>query len=506
MNKTLLCALREFRSTVLTCAFIVATFVIPVVIWGAIIGVSQSGILDSEKDPLSGTMVIVDTTDGQAIAQQVASSLDPEAREAFVERMREEIEGNPMFALAPEEMRTTLTESAIKQMGLETDIRVEIEILGSDADIASLQACLAPGSEDPLIAYAIAGEASLQLPLPIDQIRQVASDMGVPITDEQIEQLKSSGLVAGMEEADPDEPLALNPGVVRIVHQRTLDPDYVSVIRQEFRAAVENQRYERAGIDPAVVRRYEASRPVIDTKMVGEDGQEEDSTAGVQRIVPLAFAVLILMSVLTGGGYLLMGTMEEKSSRVMEVVLSAVSPQQMLVGKIVGQGMVGLTVLAVYIALGLVAADHFNVLDIVPLSALISIVPYFMMAYLFFGALYIAVGSAVTEIRETQALSAPLTFLIIAQFLVLAPIMENPGSTIARVLSYIPVFTPTVMVMRLSQPSHVVPVWEIIATGVVGFAGVLLTVWIAAKIFRVGVLMYGKPPSFGTLLKWVMQS
>jgi ABC-2 type transport system permease protein len=505
MNKVLHAAMREYKATALTKAFFFGAVVFPLVFFGAIVLASASGIFDSEKPPLEGRIAVVDGTGG-AIADQVAAALDPEVREQRLEEARallkQQRATNPLLAMVPEEQLDLGMEAALKALGLDRDMKVGVEVLGADATIASLGERLSPDAEEPLLAYAVVGTRSLELPPPKAQIEQTIKEMGVEVTDELRAQM-------GLDEPAPDlggGPETLRAGELRIVHQKDLDPDYVSLIRREFVRAVEDERYRRRDINPQLVRQLEAQSPIALTYMVGEDGSEEESTAGVSRLLPLAFFFLLYMSVLTGGTYLFYGTLEEKGSRVMEVLLSAVSPMQLMVGKIIGQGLVGLTMLGIYVAIGLFAVERFDYWSAVPAEALVWMLPYFLMAYLFFGALYIAIGSAVTEIREASALQAPLLMLILVLIVILFPILENPGSPVARVMSYFPPTTPFVMVMRLSQPSHVVPWWEIAATGVLGFAGVLFTVWLAAKIFRVGVLMYGKPPSFGTLLKWVRQS
>jgi ABC-2 type transport system permease protein len=507
-SKLLLCAKREYSATVLTKAFFLGAIVFPFVAWGAIIGVTASGVFNEEKPPLEGTLVVVDATEGQPIADAIASAMDPKVREQRADELREELRRqratNPMLRMLPEDQLDTGIEAAIKMMGLANDLKVTVDIKGADADIETLRERLvAPeGSDNAILAYALIGDASLRLPPPEALFEDAAETLGVELSDDDRSQL---GI--GQDDAPPGAGLeSLRDGRLRVVHRQDLDADYVQLLRRELRSAVEDERYRVAGIDPGIVRQYEAQAPIVDTRMVSEQGDEEDSTAGVQRLIPIAFFMLLYVSVLTGGQYLFLGTLEEKSSRVMEVLLSAVSPLELLVGKLIGQGLVGLTVLCIYLGLGLLAADRFNVLSAVPMEALPGLLPYFLMAYLFFGALFVAVGSAVTEIREASALQAPLVFLIIVIIAILFPIMDNPDAPIARVMSYFPPATPFVMVMRLSQPSHVVPFWEIIATGVVGVLGVLFTIWLAAKIFRVGVLMYGKPPSFGTLLKWIRQS
>ncbi|MEM1423993.1 MAG: ABC transporter permease [Planctomycetota bacterium] len=486
----------------LTKAFFFGAIVFPLVAWGAIIGVTASGVFNAEKPPLEGTVAIVDGTDAQRVTDALEAALDPDTRAQQREMVERSFEQQD--SAIPAQQLEQVKDQILSMRGLDRELFLTIERHGVDAPVDTLQQrLLEQDAENPLLAYAVIGEPSLRTPLPPGQVAAATSMIPEELIAMGLQNMGAPDEEDGVLNPSPDE---LGVGRFRIVHRKNLDPDYVSIIRSELSRIVQRERYRSAGIDPDLVRGYETQRPIADTRMVDDDGEEEDSTATAQRIIPIAFFMLLYISVLTGGNYLFMGTLEEKGSRVMEVLLSAVSPINLLVGKLVGQGLVGLTVLSIYLTLGLLAADRFGFLSAIPMDALPWMLPYFLMAYLFFGALFVAVGSAVTEVREAQSLFAPVTFLIILIFVILFPIMDNPGAPIARVMSYFPPATPFVMVMRMSQPSHIVPLWEVLATSVVGVLGVLGTIWIAAKIFRVGVLMYGKPPSFGTLLKWVMQS
>lgn len=506
MNKILLCARREYKATALTKAFFFGAVVFPLVFVGAIIVTNETGILSADKPPIAGTIAIVDGTQGQRIAGAIEAALDSEERRSRRQAIDTAFEVAADQSPTTETQREQAKDQLLSLQGLDREMLLEFERYGPDADIDAIQArLLDPDADDALLAYAVVGGPSLATQYP----PALVSAMSKVIPPELVRIAlanQSNGEDEQAEEQTRVGPDELEPGRFRIVHQEDLDPDYVGIIRRELRGVIHDERYRVNGIDPQLVRGYESQYPVADTRMVSVEGEEEDSTAEAARFIPIAFFILLYMSTLTGGSYLFYGTLEEKGSRVMEVVLSAISPVQMMIGKIIGQGLVGLTVLAIYMALGLFAVDRFGMWSVVPIEAMLWMLPYFLMAYLFFGALYIAMGSAVTEIREAAALQAPLLFLIVVIFIILFPILDNPASPIARVMSYFPPTTPFVMVIRLSQPAHTVPLWEIIATGVVGTLGVAATIWLAAKIFRVGVLMYGKPPSFGTLLKWVMQS
>jgi len=380
----------------------------------------------------------------------------------------------------PEEMRGQIEGSlplaqALASQGAEP----EVDISAIDPATADLTALREQVRNGEFLAVIVVSEQSIRIPVLMEDDGEVVAD-------------------------DPNN---LAPSQYRVDRAPSLDPDYLNQIEQSVHRVIQDLRYEQAGIDPATVLIIAQNAPRAITTLVTEDGDKAGPSAELVRFLPFIFMMLIYASVLTGGNYLLMGTLEEKGSRVMEVLLSAVSPTQLLIGKLIGQGLVGLTVVAIYGGVGIAAANQFNYLAVLPSGMqIVWMAMYFFMAYFFLGAMMVAVGAAVTELREAQALYAPITFSLIIPFVLMFAIMDNPGGLVARIFSFFPPTTPFVMVMRLSQPSHTVPLWEIGVSLLVGFAGVVGMVWIAAKIFRIGVLRYGKPPTLVGLLKWVREA
>ena len=178
---------------------------------------------------------------------------------------------------------------------------------------------------------------------------------------------------------------------------------------------------------------------------------------------------------------------------------------QMMTGKILGQGAVAFTMLAVYMIVGLAALDRYDYLYLVPMDKLVIFVPYFFMAFLFVACMMATVGAAVNDVREANALLGPAMMVLIIPFLLIMPIIDNPNSTLAVVTSFIPPLTPFIMAIRLGGAQDI-PMWQIVATMVIGWLAVLGGMWFTAKVFRIGVLMYGKPPNLKTLLLWVRQA
>jgi ABC-2 type transport system permease protein len=326
------------------------------------------------------------------------------------------------------------------------------------------------------------------------------------------------------------------------------DPDYILKNAKLFSledlpislmAGVEDQLEQKAyeqklrleGVDPEVVKRAETNARLTSVLM-GDAGEEENSPAEFKMILGLAAGYLIYIFVFLYATQIMRGVIEEKTSRIVEVIISSVKPMQLMLGKITGIASVGLLQFIIWVGLtaalyaGLsatVLADAFNPEVIAQmqaqpdsggmaaevLSALQSInyplilsafLFYFLGGYLLYGALFAAVGSAVDAEADTQQFMLPLTLPLILALLVSMRVMDSPDSSLAFWFSMVPFTSPVVMMMRIPFG---VPYWELglsMALLVLGFLG---TTWLASRIYRIGILSYGKKASFKDLWKWI---
>jgi ABC-2 type transport system permease protein len=184
------------------------------------------------------------------------------------------------------------------------------------------------------------------------------------------------------------------------------------------------------------------------------------------------------------------------------VLLSAVSPLQLMVGKVLGQMAVGLLILTMYSSLGIVGLVMAAMQNLLDPMMLVYFVLFFFIAFFTLASMMAAVGSAVNDMREAQALMQPIMVIVMLPWLLWMPISRAPNSTLAQVLSFVPGMNPFVMVIRITGRDPV-PTWQVLGSLAVGAATVVVVAWAAAKIFRIGVLMYGKPPNFKTLIHWI---
>jgi ABC-type Na+ efflux pump permease subunit len=230
-------------------------------------------------------------------------------------------------------------------------------------------------------------------------------------------------------------------------------------------------------------------------------GDERRTSLAFNRMLPFVFAGLLVMGIMIGGQTLLTSMIEEKSSRVIEVLLSAVSPLELMAGKILGQMAVSLLVLLLYIGAGVALLMSIAMIGLLDPMLVVYLLVFFFLSYLVFAAVFGAVGAAVNEMREAQSLMTPVMLMLMAPWMVAPIISREPNSTFSVAMSFIPPVNTFAMMTRLASNSPP-PAWQVWLTVAVGLASAYGAIWFAAKVFKVGLLMHGKPPSLATLIRW----
>lgn len=276
---------------------------------------------------------------------------------------------------------------------------------------------------------------------------------------------------------------------------------------------------EKLGIDAEKRSLLASNRILI------EFNNENDATVNAQtsNVIGLACGFLIYFIILIYGSQVMMGVMEEKTNRIAEIIVSSVKPFQMMLGKIIGIGMVALTQFLLWIAFMFViynvtamsggAANQiigsvqtvFTSINL-PLT-LFCFGFYFMGGFFFYAAIYGAIGSAINEdVREAQSLSFPVTLLVIISIVLMTSAVNDPTGPIATWASIIPFSSPIVMMARIPYGvPGTVPYWQLGLSMGFLILGFILTTWFAGRIYRTGILMYGKKPSWKELVKWAVR-
>ncbi len=246
--------------------------------------------------------------------------------------------------------------------------------------------------------------------------------------------------------------------------------------------------------------------PEIESTQMSESGEVSGSEGGTAEefadfAVPYFATLFFMLSIIGTSGYLLQSVAEEKENRVIEVLISSVSTDQLLAGKVLGLCGAGLSQMLIWITVGVTpAAMTFPHLGL-RWSQLVVALVFFLLGFLLFGTLMAGCGALGNNYRESQQLSMVWTMSAVSPFFVMTLLMQQPNGTLARVLSYIPLTAPVTMMLRTSSGS--VPAWDIALSAVLLAASLLFFVRLGGKLFRVGVLMYGKRPSLFEIVRWL---
>ena len=318
-------------------------------------------------------------------------------------------------------------------------------------------------------------------------------------------------------------------------------------ISNKINTAIEDQMLEKAGIQQSILDSIHQSAQIAELKAYEDEGKKsKESNAALAMGIGYASGLLIYITMFIYGTMVLRGVMEEKTNRIAEVIVSSVKPFELMLGKIIGIGAVGLTQFLMWIivvmtltgvGLSLLPADIQNQLqqlqasggqmgaagmaqasesakNIYAFQHVISTTNwpliiglflfYFLGGFLFYASLFAAVGSVVNEDpQDAQSLMFPITMPIIFSYIITNVVIQNPNTPMAFWASVIPFSSPMVMMARVSYGvPTTVPYWELALSMVTLIGGFLLTTWLSAKIYRTGILMYGKKVTWKEMIKW----
>ncbi len=286
-----------------------------------------------------------------------------------------------------------------------------------------------------------------------------------------------------------------------------------------LRAAVLGYRLERAGVDSATARGITQVRARVSTERITDRGRGGSGLASA--IFGFIIAFFLYMALILYGQAILRGVLEEKTTRVAEVIVASVRPEVLLAGKVIGVGAVGLTQFGIWIGsgfflwsarmrlMGAVGVPQGQmptefVFPVIEPFTILALLLFFLLGYTFYASLFAAVGSMVSTQEEANQAVQPVMMLLVASIIFVQPVMTNPTGRLAEVMSWLPFSAPIIMPLRMTATP--VPMLEVVAS-LLGLAlACAAAIWVAARIYRVGLLMYGKRPSLKELGRWIRQS
>lgn len=332
-------------------------------------------------------------------------------------------------------------------------------------------------------------------------------------------------------------PPASSPATIELLSDKKPSANMIETVETALSNIAEARRLRQAGIDTAVLARAQ-KRVEIKARQITDAG-EKDAQTYVAYAIGFLSAFLIYICLFIYGTQVMRGVIEEKVSRIVEVIISSVRPFQLMLGKIIGVGLVGLTQFALWIIISVTlsavggtfmagkmkhkmehATSAANVqelkkvntpdnsmsvikesIDNIPIAYTVGcFLFYFLFGYMLYSAVFAAAGSAADNETETQQFTLPVTLPLIFTFaLAQSFIINNPDSSLSVWLSMIPFTSPIAMMIRIPFG---VPAWQLALSMLLLILGFMFTTWVAARIYRVGILMYGKKASYREVVKW----
>jgi ABC-2 type transport system permease protein len=295
-------------------------------------------------------------------------------------------------------------------------------------------------------------------------------------------------------------------------------PSDMRTLETVLRSAVFAARLSREGVQPEIVHRAQipvdlATVNVRHGKVTGESGQ-------ASFLLAYMMCMLLYIAIILYGTQVMGSVIEEKTSRVVEVLVSSLKPFHLLSGKVVGVGAVGLLQLGIWLGFGKVMLDHRAELarllgqgnetaaalsqmsfPEVPIATLVLFLTYFVLGYFLYAAMYAAVAAMANTEAEARQAQVPVTLLLVIPMVMLIGILNDPGGSLALTLSTVPFTSPIVMPVRWAAAA--VPLQQVAWSIAILAATVIAITWVAGRIYRVGILMYGKKPGIRELVRWV---
>ncbi len=444
MRKMFVVALREYFAAVRTKSFLVTLIIMPVLMSGSLL---MQWLLRDYHDTKTKRFAVVDRTEGARLYSSIESAIqrynehtiDPATKKAILPRFEVE----QVAASSPEP-------DAVAEQRLELSQRVH---------------------KGELFGFLDIGTEVLQPPL---------DESGRP------------------------------KKVVRYQSNRPTNLDFPHLVEEPILFAIQELRFERERVREPISRLRAILRPVpIEamglTRRNPANGEIEDASLQ-SRIapvaVPIGFLLLMFMVVMMTATPMMQGVVEEKMQRIAEVLLGSVRPFDLMLGKLLGMTAVSLTITSVYLGGAYWAAREYGFAEYIPPELLAWFVVFQSLAALMYGSLFIAVGAACTDMKETQNLMWPVMLLAMMPMFLMGSVLQEPNSVVATTFSFVPFSTPMLMILRQSVPPGV-PWWQPLLGVVLVLLTTLLCVWAAGRIFRVGLLMQGKGARLGEMFRWV---
>lgn len=467
MTKAWAVAVREFNAGVRTKAFLIGVVMLPLLMGaGFIVGQLTQNVRDTRDRKFA----VLDRTTGATLAPIIVERANTRNENAIFDDAGKQIRPKYLFEVVP----IPEDDAALPELRFALSERVRQGDLQGYFEIGPN--VIVPKIEAP------EGMESTTQPISIEQL-----------TPKEQERLLRSQM----------------DNMARYATNRSTDLDPSQWFTQELRQVVVGRRAMAAGMQADRVMLLSVPVFSVPTSLVERDATGaivEKSTPNplAAFFVPFGMAFLLFSTVVVAATPLTHGLVEEKQQRIAEVLLASARPFDIMLGKLVGNAGVCLVLALIYLAGAYWAARHFGFGEYLTPAIIVWFVVFQVIAVLMYGALFVAVGAACTEVKEIQNLFTPIMLLLVLPLAALVNVIQNPQGPLAVLLTFIPTASPMVLMTRLTlNPPP--PAWQIALAIALSLVTTLVFVWAAGRIFRVGMLVQGKGAKFSDLAKWLIR-
>ncbi len=318
--------------------------------------------------------------------------------------------------------------------------------------------------------------------------------------------------IVGFVVIEPDVIEPPEEGGATAISYHSNSPTYTEFqrwIAQPINDRIRQLRYEKANLDPELVERAIAYMYVGNMKLLTQDSagniieaEKIDRLATI--FVPMGMMMLMFMVVMVAASPLVQSVLEEKMQRIAEVLLGSIPPFQLMMGKLIGVVGVSLTIATVYLVGTYYAMQQAGYAQLFPAHVIWWFVVYLALAVLMYGSLFIAIGAAVTDLKESQSLMTPVMVVVVAPMFVWLQVLQEPNAPFSMIASLIPPATPMLMIIRQTVPPGI-PLWQPLLGIVLVLITTLGLVFAAGRVFRIGILMQGRGAKPAEMLRWIFR-
>jgi ABC-2 type transport system permease protein len=482
MSKALVVAIREYVSAVKSKGFIIGVVLMPVMMCAGIIAQRVSQRI---ADTNTYVVAVLDRTPGEVVLGAL--------EEANARRTEKEI-----FEATTQPAGDATTRKQVKPRfefrRIEPAPRTDAKAI-DEQRLALSEQC----RKGELLAFVEVGEnvTNGQALIATTQIADAAAKTRVDA---------NAGALASLLDARSDDV------VVRYTTNRPTFDDFKRWLTENMRLPIHTARMQDAGLDMSLIAKVNETmlassvlqeRGLATRKADGSVDYAADKAGQITAfLVPFALLMLMFVVVFTGASPMATNVLEEKQMRIAEVLLGGLTPFQLMLGKLIGGVGVALTLAAIYLGGTVAAAYQFNALQYIQPSVLAAFIVFTILAVFMYGGVFLAAGAAVTNVKEVQAIIGPVMLLIIGPLAMFGQIIKYPNGMLAQALTYFPPTSPMITVTRSAIPPGL-SLWELMLGAISSLIGTIAIVWIAGRIFRIGLLSNSRPNSIKETIAWI---